>query len=292
MLIQRVKNQARLQCLRALQGIESILARPRFRDGPTPYESQIINDLETEGVHVTTLEQLAPSVAQQTLSKASSLIAKQSGPDSAELWHDSGASSDLTAEALVRHIPEIYTVGLDPRILRLVERYLKLPAAYHGAVVRHSLVNGIGVGPRLWHRDAEDFHVLRMVIYLNDVTLGGGPFEYIPRTAGDLIVGRVFGAGGLITNDQMREILPEEQWKRITGPAGTVVLCDTARVFHHESLQTHQDRFVVMIGYSSRRPAGWDLAVAHFPVERVKTELELIVPAQNRAAVFDWRKCS
>jgi hypothetical protein len=269
-----------------------MLARPRFADGPTPYESQIIYDLETEGVHVTTLEQLAPLVAHETLSKASSLIATESEPESVEFWHNTGASIDLTAEALVRRIPEIYTIGLDPGILRLVERYLKLPAAYHGAVLRHSLVNGVGVGPRLWHRDIEDFHVLRMVIYLNDVTLGGGPFEYIPRTAGDLIVKKVDAAGGLITNSQMREILPEEQWKRITGPMGTVVLCDTARVFHHESLQTHRDRFVVMIGYSSRRPSGWDLATAHFPVERVKKELELIVPAQNRAAVFDWRKCS
>ena len=292
MLIQRIKNKARLHSLRALQVIESMLAHPRFGDGPTPYESQIIHDLETEGVHVTTLEQLAPLVAHETLSKASSLITTQSGPESVELWHNTGASNDLTAEALVKHIPEIYTIGLDSGILRLVERYLKLPAAYHGAVLRHSLVNGIGVGPRLWHRDREDFHVLRMVIYLNDVTPGGGPFEYIPRTTGDLIVKRVFGAGGLITNNQMREILPEEQWKRIIGPMGTVVLCDTARVFHHESLQTHRDRFVVMIGYSSRRPFGWDLAVAHFPVERVRTELELIVPAQNRGTVFDWRKRS
>ena len=268
-----------------------MLARPRFGDGPTPYESQIIYDLETEGVHVTTLEQLAPLVAHETLSKACSLIATLSGPENVEFWHNTGASTDLTAEALVRRIPGLYTIGLEPGILRVVERYLKLPAAYHGAVLRHSLVNGVGVGPRLWHRDVEDFHVLRMVIYLNDVGLGGGPFEYIPRTAGDLILKKVREVGALITNSQMREILPEEQWKRITGPMGTVVLCDTARVFHHESLQTHRDRFVLMIGYSSRRPSGWDLAVAHFPVERVKAELELIVPAQNRAAVFDWRKC-
>jgi hypothetical protein len=39
-----------------------------------------------------------------------------------------------------------------------------------------------------------------------------------------------------------------ERWKRRTGAAGTVVLCDTGKVFHHESLPTKRDRAFIMSG--------------------------------------------
>jgi len=161
---------------------------------------------------------------------------------------------------------------------------------YHGAVLRHSLVDGAGAGPRLWHKDAEDFHVFRMVVYLNDVTLGGGPFEYIPRNLG-ISYEHFVGAEDALTNERMRQVVAPSLWKRIYGPAGTVVLADTAQTFHHESLQTQRDRAVIMLGYSSRRPKGlpsprWRI----FPFERVRPLLTSIVPPANYDHVFGWRR--
>ena len=190
---------------------------------------------------------------------------------------------------MLTRAPELYLLGLHDTLLKLAHRYLRLPVAYHGAVVRHSLIDGEKTGPRIWHQDAEDIHVLRVVVYLTDVTIGAGPFEYIPRHLG-LSYRRIDSNLIPLTDEHMRKVVPLEQWKRIIAPAGTVVLADTAKVFHHESLQTDTERFVIMIGYSSRRPSGMDLAMAHFPVKRVKAALERIVPACNYGHVFGWRR--
>ena len=70
------------------------------------------------------------------------------------------------------------------------------------------------------------------------------------------------------------------------------MLCDTGKVFHHESLQRERDRdrAVVMFGYSWRRPKNIRHAMAHFPVERVRSTLMQIVPPENHGHVFGWRR--
>jgi hypothetical protein len=223
------------------------------------------------------------------LARAAELLRTEPAREGSVVWRRGASSTDLTAAALLERVPGLYLLGLNERILALAQRYLQLPVAYHGAVLRHSLLDGESAGPRLWHQDSEDFHVLRMVVYVNDVTLGGGPFEYIPRSLG-ITYKHFSGNGGALTHDQMRQVVPLEQWKRCTGPAGTVVLADTAKVFHHESMQTERGRTVVMIGYSSRRPLGMELAMAHFPVESVQEALRRIVPPANYDHVFSWRR--
>ena len=268
-----------------------MLMRWRLPGPPTSHESQIIHDLETEGVHVTTIERLLPESApaiRDTLARASALLASESAREHSAIWAPCVASTDLRAEVLLARVPELYLLGVDRRILQLAQRYLELPVAYHGAVLRHSFVDGKNAGPRLWHQDCEDFHVLRMLVYLSDVTPGSGPFEYIPRRL-DITYKHFRGDQSDLTSCRMEAVVPRERWKRCTGAAGTVVLCDTGKVFHHESLQIDKDRAVVMLGYSSRRPKNLRVAMAHFPLERVRSALMQIVPLENHDHVFGWR---
>jgi hypothetical protein len=256
------------------------------------HDPQIIRDLETEGVHVTTIDRLLPESApgiRDALGRAWALLANDPDREHSGIWARSLTSTDLRAEVLLARTPEIYLLGLQRRILEIVQRYLRMRVAYHGAVLRHSLVDGENTGPRLWHQDNEDFHVIRMLVYVTDVTAGSGPFEYIPRSSG-ITYQRFCGVECNLTNDRMDAVVPEERWKRCIGAAGTVVLCDTGKVFHHESLQSENDRAVVMYGYSSRRPRNIAHAMAHFPVERVRDALMQIVPAENYRHVFGWRR--
>ena len=248
LLIGRLRYEARGGLLRVANGLDSLRLRPRLRAVPASYEAQVLADLEQEGVHVTRLERLVPEpAARDVLERARALIGVGSAQAWSSPWSRATNSIDLAPEVLIAQAPELYLLGLNERLLDLVQRYLRVPVAYHGAVLRHSLVDGEHAGARLWHQDGEDFHVLRMVVYLNDVAPGGGPFEYIPRSLGVRYAD--FGDARLpLTNDRMREVVPAEQWKRVFGPAGTVVLADTARVFHHESLQTQRERTVIMIG--------------------------------------------
>ena len=277
--LERLRSAMRTRVLEASQRLESLIRHRQLHRPSGPQEAQIIADLKTEGVHVTTIDRLFPSSAapiRNAFASATALLEESPGQE-ASLWNRHESSTDLRAEVLLTRVPELYLLGLDGDLLTLIHHYLRLPVAYHGAVIRHSLVDGAGAGPRLWHKDAEDFHVFRMVVYLNEVTDGGGPFEYIPRNLG-ISYKHFVGGGGELTNDRVREVVPPAQWKRVYGPAGTVVLADTAQIFHHEALQTQRERSVIMLGYSSRRPRSPQLALAHFPVERVQSILVPVVP--------------
>lgn len=281
-----------MSLLQGLQYLESTLTRWRLPGRPTSYESRIIRDLQTEGVHVTTIDRLLHEAALATkdaLAGAAALLHSEPAREQSAIWVSALASTDLRAEVLLARVPEIYLLGLDQRILQLAHRYLRLPIAYHGAVLRNSLVDGKNAGPRLWHQDCEDFHVLRMVLYLTDVTPDSGPFEYVPRSV-DISYEHFPGEEADLTDSRMEAVVPRERWKRCTGPAGTVVLCDTGKVFHHESLQKARERAVVMFGYSSRRPKNIRNAMMHFPVERVRSALLQIVPPANHGHVFGWRR--
>ncbi len=285
-------SKVRRRLLEATHHLESFVVRRRLNGHLTMRQSEILADLRTEGVHVTTIDKLLPESAPalaRSFGLALELLREAPLKEPSRMWQRGSASNDLRADVMLDMLPQLYLLGLDASLLSLVQQYLRLPVAYHGAVIRHSLVDGVGAGPRLWHQDGEDFHVVRMVVYLNEVTVGGGPFEYIPRSLG-LSYKNFAGLENQLTNDRLRQVVPMERWKRVYGAAGTVVLCDTAQVFHHESLQTERDRAVIMIGYSSRRPNSMVTSMGHFPAEQVEETLRRIVPPANYPHVFGWRK--
>lgn len=267
----------------------SLLATQQQSDD---FELAVLQALKKEGVAVASADNLfgpdAPMV-HTIVTAAQSIVAMQPASKVPELWTRGRSSTDLKPEVLLSKLPNLYLLGLHESILKLVQRYLRAPVAYHGAVLRHSLLDGAAVGTRLWHQDAEDSHVFRMILYLNDVAPGGGPFEYIPRHLG--VSYRDFtGFSDAITNERMDRIVPNTMWKKVFGPSGTFVLADTARTFHHESLQVTAERAVVMFGFSTRRPRDLALASGHFPVEQFVRELQGLVPIHNRDQVFAWRR--
>jgi hypothetical protein len=288
-VLRRLKSSFQTRLLDASYRLHSFSLRNRVVQEATPYQAQIIEDLKTEGVHVTTVDRLLSESARTAILHASEFIREPSTLGDPALWRMGDSSHDIHAAALLEKAPGAYLLGLETSILSLARLYIRQPVAYHGAVIRRSLVDGRDLGTRLWHQDAEDFNVLRMVIYLNDVTSGGGPFEYIPRNSG-LNYGLFGNAPGPLTNERMKEVMPFDKWRRVMGSAGTVVLADTAKTFHHESMQTARERAVVMIGYTSQRPKARDVAMRHFPVESVKPALLRIVPEENHAHVFGWRR--
>jgi hypothetical protein len=278
----------RLPLLKAGRRFESMLAYPRLRAARSTLAEEVLADLRTEGVHVTTVERLlgdAAPVFRATLGRALPLLEE---PPDARCWTARHASTDLSLEALLARLPEFYLLGLNARLLSVAEQYLRVPVAYHGAVLRRSFADAHAAGPRLWHRDIEDLHVLRTVVYLSDVEEEHGPFEYIPRH--NRPVRRALRRGApLRTDEEMRAVVPAAQWRRVTGPAGTVVIADSARTFHHQSRQRGGQRTVLMLGHASRRPSGRPLALSHCPVEAQRERLERLLPPAHHPHVFGWR---
>lgn len=82
-----------------------------------------------------------------------------------------------------------------------------------------------------WHRDPEDVHVVKGFLYFNDVDLDAGPFEYVPGSADGGRYGDLWrwGAGKVWypPQDELEARIPESDRIALTGPKGTLILCDT-----------------------------------------------------------------
>lgn len=92
-----------------------------------------------------------------------------------------------------------------------------------------------GAGERIesqrWHRDGGNNHVVKVFVYFSDVDDGAGPFEYVRGSA----------AGGRYGDlwpwepkslypppEEFDAAIPLEDRLTVTGPAGTIIFCDTS----------------------------------------------------------------
>jgi hypothetical protein len=137
-------------------------------------------------------------------------------------------------------------------LLNIAENYIGLPVAYLGVNLRKDIPNQKQVGTRLWHTDGEDRRMLKAIIYLNDVDENGGPFEYIPQnlTPSYRSFKHLYCK---ILDEDMKKVVPACHWKQCTGAAGTVILVDTARLFHHGRVP-EKERAALFFCYTSRKP--------------------------------------
>jgi hypothetical protein len=220
-----------------------------------PQDLAIAQELETNGISVTSLESLnLPNTASffDAAQKLSEELALEAHSPKSKGKHTLTA----TAEQIMRH-PEVFLWGAQERLLRIVERYLKLPAAYDGLSYYYSIANGAEAGPRKWHRDKEDWHMIKIGIYLNDVDFSGGPFECVLPNANEQICRHAQSRYQVYRHDELKDLLGEDpqSWqKSYSGSSGTVIFVDTASYYHRGRPPISASRSAIFFGYFSFRP--------------------------------------
>jgi hypothetical protein len=148
----------------------------------------------------------------------------------------------------------IWKWGLSDRLLDLAERHIGLPVTYHGAFANRQLADGRTVGTRQWHRDIEDRRMLKILVWLNDVPIDGGPFTYVPRELSDRVARDLRYAGGYVDDETMTRLAGPEGVRSATGPQWTAVVVDTSRVFHRGQPPTGRERYAMTFTWTSRQP--------------------------------------
>jgi hypothetical protein len=151
---------------------------------------------------------------------------------------------------------EILLWGLNERLLQIAENYLGLPVAFDGINIFYTKADGREVAARKWHVDGEDRRMLKIAVYFNDVDSDGGPLQILktdlpPRTFVEKFRAPVY------TQERLASQLttpPDENIATCTGPAGTVIFCDTARKYHRGKPAVARDRCAVFYNYFSRPP--------------------------------------
>jgi len=86
------------------------------------------------------------------------------------------------------------------------------------------------IASQQWHRDPEDDHVVKVFVYFTDVDEGAGPFEYVRGSAAGGRYGDLWPwADGhrYVDAEELEAAVGPEDRLTVTGPAGTMIVCDT-----------------------------------------------------------------
>ena len=213
----------------------------------------ILHTLRCEGTCIIPIEKLELSTTDKMMNTAAILadkLRRSNAPanrvDNCEVGSD---KDDL------REFPEILLWALEPRLLDLVENYIGLPILYQGFAMRRSIADGQYSGVRRWHIDWEDRRIIKIIIYLNDVVAGGGPYEYIPRQISTKAIETLnYYNLGYLSDEEMRQAVSQEDWIACLASRGSVIITDTSSVFHRAQPPTSDERFSITFCYTSANP--------------------------------------
>jgi hypothetical protein len=143
------------------------------------------------------------------------------------------------------------------RLLDLANAYLEMWSKLEYVDVWYSVPQPEAaerISSQRWHRDYNDKHLLKVFLYLVDVDEHMGPFQYV---AGSQPGGPYADAWGwqplgqnYPTEEELEGRIPPEAVQTFTGPAGTLLFCNTAG-FHRGGFSTTEPRVLATATYSS-----------------------------------------
>ncbi|MDD1428324.1 phytanoyl-CoA dioxygenase family protein [Dolichospermum sp. ST_sed9] len=221
----------------------------------SPEDKLIVDLLKKTGVYVTSLQELGLSSTTKMLATANSCVDTMVNP------RDIHAGYKLPQIYTVTDLPEFFNWGIETRLQNIIENYIGLPIAFHGVHVRKDFPNEKQLETLLWHKDSEDRRMIKVIIYLNDVTEKHGPFEYIPLPTNALekvknyqVDYELWRTNFLGINDEkMKKIIPKSAWKSCPGKAGTVIFADVRNILHHGTIRT-EERSTLFFTYTANAP--------------------------------------
>ena len=112
------------------------------------------------------------------------------------------------------------------------------------------------VASQQWHRDPWNDHIVKVFTYFNDVGEDAGPFEYVMGSPHGGRYGELWPwqpKGIYPPQDEFERAIPAEDRRALTGPAGTMIFCDTSG-FHCGGWAKSQSRILSYHTYVSPPP--------------------------------------
>ena len=233
----------------------------------------IVDTLRREGTVVIPLKELNLPATEKMIIAADNLANKLSMS-----WElDQLDKCELGSEKKdLRESPEVLLWALEPKLLDIIENYIGLPILYQGFAVRWGIADGQYSGVRRWHIDWEDRRIIKIIIYLNDVDLGGGPYQYIERNStAEAIKTLNYYNLGYLSEAEMQQAVSPKDWTTCFGKKGSVIITDTSSVFHRAQPPTVRERFSITFCYTSANPLViWrGRKITHQQWERVASQL-------------------
>jgi hypothetical protein len=213
-------------------------------------QRRLVAELRRDGVAVTTFDQL---VGDRALWDAAAAEARRVHaawtPQEAEEGSKASFLTKLASRSFEASDPFV-RIALHPAVLNVTNGYLELRSHLRALELWHTRPTaGAAVQTQLWHRDADDVMNVKLFVYFTNVTRPAGPLTYAPRThpLGDRRTVPEHDEHRRSTDEQMRRVVPEGEWRVLEGGPGTVVLADTCG--YHKQLKPESDERVKLVAH-------------------------------------------
>jgi hypothetical protein len=135
-------------------------------------------------------------------------------------------------------------LGLSSRVLDIVNAYRRQPT-YLIDLDNWYTIPDAGARERIesqqWHRDPWDNHIVKVFVYFSDVGEGAGPFEYVRGSPAGGRYGDMWPwvpKGIYPPHDKLEAAVAQKDRLTVTGPAGTMIFCDTSGFHRGGSART------------------------------------------------------
>ena len=249
-----------------------------------PFYQEVVRGLDREGVFMTSLDELNLPLSDALLSggqKLASRLARRSPQKSSN-------SFICPQPQEILDFPSVFFWGLQKQISNLVEAYLGLPVAYHGAYLKRDFADNVQKHHRLWHFDLEDYRSVKVIVYLEDVFEGQGPFQYIPKTFFPSVDRpKEKYALGRYSDETLLKDWKSLPAKSCYGPKGTVIFVDTANTLHRGQVPVKSDRYAIFFDYTSKYPKRPYYCKSSLPSQQLQS-ITRDLDSVSKSVVF-WR---
>ncbi|MCU0551005.1 MAG: hypothetical protein MUC48_16790 [Leptolyngbya sp. Prado105] len=242
-------------------------------------DAKIVQALHEEGVYVTSLETLGMEANLALLEAASRVV-----PTLAKTPGESGIDIHAKTSALVAQ-PDLYRWGLQERLLDIADCYLGLPAVFNDLHCRRDFVNGVKAGSRLWHVDSYDHRILRVFVYLSEVSETTGGFQYVSRQSKRWLI-PILEQLGTVSEWLVDRLYSPNQIKTCTGGKGTVVFAATGAILHRGKLPTTGERLTLVFNYNTREVKKSEEAKPTVTSEELREIAKNCTPRQRRSLLW------
>jgi hypothetical protein len=240
------------------QGWLNRLSRQRFEARrPTLGEAQarVVEDLRRDGFARAEVRELVPELWEEAAEAGRAFVAGERVRRGVEVYRpEAGKGKDYIVK-LWDSRPSIpladpwLRIGLSPALLETVNSYLGLWSKLNYVDLWYTIPSPLlrqAVASQRWHRDPEDERLVKVFLYLSDVDAEAGPLEYVRGSHGrgrhaSLWPNRDPGTASYPPEGEVEALIPAADRVSCTGPAGTLVFCDTHGL-HRGGLATERAR--------------------------------------------------
>jgi hypothetical protein len=161
-------------------------------------------------------------------------------------------------EPRARHCPDSpwLRFGVSPELLGIVNAYRGRLMRLNDIDIWYTVPNGEAdarIASQRWHRDGWEENLIKVFTYFSDVDGDAGPFEYVRGS----IRGGKYGSlwpwaekEVYPPQDELEREIEEVDRLSLTGPSGTIVICDTSG-FHRGGFARTKARILAYHTYLS-----------------------------------------